>query len=76
MGGSVILTHSGSKMLVRVRLLLDRLIRLAGGLLLAKDEMVRDSRKNERRTAGRRMVYWRDGLGQGKYRGSARARTV
>lgn len=56
MGGSVILTHSGSKMLVRVRLLLDRLIRLAGGLLMAKDEMVRGSRKNERRTAGRRMV--------------------
>lgn len=63
MGGSVILTHWAAAVRaegrVRLWLLVERVIRLTGGLLMVRDEMGREwRRREEKRTVGRRMAGW------------------
>lgn len=73
MGGSVILTHWGAAAVrtegnARVRSLVGRVMRLVGGLLMARHEMASRWRKDDRRIVGRRMVVWIGGLGQRRIR--------
>ena len=60
MGGSVILTHLASLSVRKgagVRFVVERLIRLVGGMLRAREEMRRKARKGEdKRAVERRMA--------------------
>lgn len=61
MGGSVILTHSAAKSVregARVRFAVDRVSRLGGGMLRAREDMRRKGRRKgeDERTLERRMA--------------------
>lgn len=60
MGGSVILTHSAASSVregARVRFAVERVIRLVGGMLRAREEMRRKGRRGEdKRAVERRMA--------------------